>query len=345
LKLTKRGRLIAALGIFVLILGVLAAPAALWLRSVGLLKPSDPHGKVTVIIPKGSGVSDIGDLLADKDVIDSAFGFRIAVYLEGGSEDIQAGAYELPQGLSAKDALAELLARGPKDPDIVRVTFPEGSWLTDFAATLDENTDISGKEFLAITEEGQVDSPFKPKNVDTLEGLLFPSTYEVGKNETAAGFAQRLADEFVKQTRGLGFERAKKTGIDPYEAITIASMIEAEAYVDKERPMIARVIYNRLNIGMPLGIDATISYALGEHKGSLSSSDLDIDSPYNTRKEKGLPPTPIGAPGLSSLRAALDPAAGDWLYYVLADCEGHHAFSSSYNEFLKDKAVYESLDC
>ena len=109
--------------------------------------------------------------------------------------------------------------------------------------------------------------------------------------------------------------------------------------------MIARVIYNRLQEGMPLGIDATVLYALGEHKSELSSDDLKIDSPYNTRIVTGLPPTPIGAPGLNSLEAALAPAEGEWLYYVLADCEGHHAFSTNYDDFLEDKAAYQSLSC
>jgi UPF0755 protein len=108
---------------------------------------------------------------------------------------------------------------------------------------------------------------------------------------------------------------------------------------------VARVIYNRLADGIPLGIDATILYALGEHKEELTATDLAIDSPYNTREVAGLPPTPIGAPGLESLEAALHPADGEWLYYVLADCDGHHAFSASYDDFLANKAKYQSLEC
>lgn len=109
--------------------------------------------------------------------------------------------------------------------------------------------------------------------------------------------------------------------------------------------MVARVIYNRLREGMTLGIDATVLYALGEHKDTLTESELAIDSPYNTRLVAGLPPTPIGAPGAASLEAAAQPAEGPWLYYVLADCEGNHAFSESYDEFLNNKAAYQQLSC
>jgi UPF0755 protein len=122
-------------------------------------------------------------------------------------------------------------------------------------------------------------------------------------------------------------------------------MVEAEAKVDKDRPKIAEVIYNRLQQGIRLGIDATISYALGHHVAALTRSDLAVDSPYNTRLRTGLPPTPIGAAGLASLQAAAAPATGDLLYYVVADCRGHHFFSADYDAFLRAKARYEALTC
>ena len=344
MRLTRRGRIFSALGVLVLIALVVAVPVFIWLRSIGLAEASDPRGRTTVAIPNGVGVDEIGQILEDEGIIDSALGFRIAVYLEGGGEDIQAGEYTLARGLSAKDALAAL-GGGPKEPRVVSVTFPEGSWLTDFAEVVGAETAIDGDRFLDVVQNGKVDSPFRPKDVDTMEGLLFPSTYEVGKKDTARSLAQRLADEFVNQTTDLDFGRAKETGISPYEAVIIASMIEAESRIDSERPKIARVIYNRLNQGIPLGIDATILYGLGKESGELTSDELQVDSPYNTRKVTGLPPTPIGAPGLASLEAALDPADGDWLYYVLNDCKGNHAFSETYEEFLENKAVYQNLDC
>jgi UPF0755 protein len=134
-------------------------------------------------------------------------------------------------------------------------------------------------------------------------------------------------------------------GISPYQAVTVASMVEEEAKVDADRGKIARVIYNRLQRNMPLGIDATIEYVLHKHASELTQSDLQINSPYNTRTNTGLPPTPIAAAGKASLDAALHPTPGKWLYYVVKDCNGDHAFSDSYSTFLQDKAHYEALSC
>jgi cell division protein YceG involved in septum cleavage len=136
MRLTPRGRIIATLGVLLLIVAVIALPGVLYLRSIGLLKASAPGGRVSVIIPRGASSARIGEILEDRGVVSSAFGFRIAVYLDGGAADIQAGRYAIATGLSAQDALAAL-ERGPKEPQFARVTFPEGSWLEDFAAVLE----------------------------------------------------------------------------------------------------------------------------------------------------------------------------------------------------------------
>ena len=181
--------------------------------------------------------------------------------------------------------------------------------------------------------------------MDTLEGLLFPSTYDISEKESVEDVVQLLVNEFDERFGGAGAARAKKLGVTPYEAAIVASMVEAEAFVDEERPKIASVIYNRLEADIPLGIDATIIYGLGERGRDLTTEDLEQDTPYNTRENLGLPPTPIGSSGEASLEAALHPADTDLFYYVLTDCEGHHAFSETYEEFLDNKAVYEGLTC
>lgn len=321
-----------------------AVAATVYLRSIGVFGTSDPGKKVALTVPKGAGVEAIGRLLEDKGVVDSAFGFRIAAYLEGGAEDIQAGRYEIPTGLTAKDALAALIENRPV-ADFVMVTFPEGLWLEDFARILEEKTDLSGKRFLKVLEKGKVRSSLLPDDVATHEGLLFPSTYQVSEEDDEADVARRLVAEMEEQVAPLDFELAEAMGYSRYDAIVIASMIEAEAKIDSERAKVARVIYNRLEIGEKLGIDATVNYAIGDHKLDLTLSELAVDSPYNTRRYPGLPPTPIGAAGAEALRAAAEPAEGDWLFYVLADCDGRHAFSETYDEFLQNKAVYEALDC
>lgn len=341
MKLTRRGKVVAALVIAVL---VALVGGNLFMHSIGVYGESSPGRAVQLEIPEGTGNAEIGEILADAGVIKSSFGWKVALFLHSGDESIQAGSYEIATGLTAPDAIDELLDSPPSEAS-TQVTFLEGSWLTDFAKELDAETHIDGDKFLTLATSGKVRSRYQPDGVDTLEGLLFPSTYEVIERDTARSVLTRLVDEFEDRVKDLDFSPVETTGVSAYEAITVASMIEAEAQLDEERPMIARVIYNRLQEGMPLGIDATVLYALGEHKTELTSEDLAVDSPYNTRKVAGLPPTPIGAPGTDSLEAALAPADGEWLYYVLSDCDGRHAFSTNYDDFLADKAAYQALSC
>ena len=344
--MTRRGKAVLVLFVLLVLLVVPVVAGAFYLRSIGFIGESNPGDKVKVVIPKGAGTQTIGRVLEESGVIESALGFRLATYFGGGVEDVQAGRYEIPTGLTAKDALAALIESGPLGAEFVNVTFPEGSWLVDFAQRVGEATHLSERRFLDIVENGKVPSKYKPDDVATLEGLLFPSTYQVVKKDTEESLATELVQEMEKQLANLDFEaKAQELGFTAYEALIVASMIEGEASVGGDRDKIARVIYNRLDQGIALGIDATIIYALGEHRTELFESDLAIDSPYNTRLVQGLPPTPIGAPGLESLEAAVNPAEGDWLYYVLSDCEGHHAFSEEYNDFLNDKNAYQQLEC
>jgi UPF0755 protein len=345
MSLTRRGKVLSLLLVLLFLLAIPVAGGYFYMRSIGVYGNSSPGPKVAVVIPKGSSAGGVGDILAQKGVIRSSLGFRIRAYLDGGFEKIQAGRYELPQGLTAKDALTTLIDQGPIAEDFTTVTFPEGSWLKDFASILGHDTKLSSKRFYRAVTDGTVSSPLLPGGTKTLEGLLFPSTYEIGAKENEVDVANKLVAEFQNRLKQVHFSDVQQQGVSQYEGVIVASMVEAEAKVDADRPKIARVIYNRLDAGMPLGIDATISYALGEHKTSLTVSDLAVDSPYNTRLVAGLPPTPIGAPGAASLDATAHPATGSWLYYVVSDCQGHHAFSESYQEFLQNKALYQGLDC
>lgn len=328
-------------------LAVAAAVAAapyLYLRSLGLIGEPERGPAVSVVVPRGASTEAIGRRLERRGVVPSALGFRIAAALEGAGEDIQAGRYRLHRNLSARAAL-RALARGPQAAAFVSVTFPEGSWLTDFARIVGRDTHLSGRRFLRLARSGRVRAELRPASVDSLEGLLFPSTYQVVRREGERSLLQRLVAQLEEEVARLDLGRIEALGHSPYEAVIVASMVEAEAKVAADRARIAAVIYNRLDEGMMLEIDATVSYALGEHKRFLSRADLEVDSPYNTRRYPGLPPTPIGAPGRASLEAAARPARGDWLYYVVADCRGRHAFSTTYEEFLADKARYEALEC
>lgn len=344
MSLTTRGKLLTAIAVLIGLLGVAALGGVLYLRSIGVWSSTEEPGRpVDIRIPEGATASAIGELLVEKGVIESALAWRITLYLEGGGHDIEAGNYQMFRGLSPKDALG-LLAEGAS-VDFVTVTFPEGSWVRDFARIVGRNTHIGEADFLEALASGEVTSELMPQEVESFEGLLFPSTYQVVEDDTAVSLAQRIVDEMERQVSEIDFSRIDQMGHSVYDAVNVASMVEAEAKVDEERPKVASVIYNRLEVGERLGIDATVLYALGEHKQELTVSDLAIDSPYNTRLYAGLPPTPIGAPGRESLEAAADPAPGDLFFYVVGDCQGNHRFSETAAQFARDKAAYQALDC
>ncbi|MPZ90816.1 MAG: endolytic transglycosylase MltG [Actinobacteria bacterium] len=343
MSLTRRGKAVATLVVLFLLLGIPAAVGVVYLNSIGVTSSSSPGEPVEVEIPEGTTMTEVGEILEAEGVIKSAQGFRFVSFLGGGDEGIQAGTYELSTGLSARDALDRML-EGP-EVRFITVTFPEGAWLPEFAERLDEDTSIRGRDFLRVLESGEVKSSILPKDSNNFEGLLFPSTYQVVEEDTAQTLAQRLVDETEKQLAKVDTSRVEAMGYSKYEILNVASMIQAEAGVSRDRGKIARVIYNRLDENIALGIDATVIYALGERKNSLTSSDLEIDSPFNTRKVAGLPPTPIGAPGAEAIEAAAKPVEGPWLYYVLSDCDGKHAFSVDYEDFLADKADYQNLTC
>ena len=343
MRLTRRGKAVATLVVLFLLLGIPAAVGVVYLSSIGVTSSSSPGEAVEVEIPEGTTMTEVGEILEAEGVIKSAQGFRFVSFLGGGDEGIQAGTYELTTGLSARDALDRML-EGPV-VRFITVTFPEGSWLPEFAERLDEDTSIKGRDFLRVLESGEVKSSILPKDSNNFEGLLFPSTYQVVEEDTAQTLAQRLVDETEKQLAKVDTSKVEAMGYSKYDILNVASMIQAEAGVSRDRGKIARVIYNRLDENIALGIDATVIYALGERKNSLTSSDLEIDSPFNTRKVAGLPPTPIGAPGAEAIEAAANPVEGPWLYYVLSDCDGKHAFSVDYEDFIADKADYQNLTC
>jgi UPF0755 protein len=341
--LTRRGKAVTILLLLFLLIAAPVGAGILYLNSIGVTTPSAPGRKVEVEIPEGTTVTEAGELLERKGVIKSAWGFRVASYLDSSNQGIQAGTYQISSGLSARDAYDRILD-GP-EVKFITVTFPEGSWLPEFAAKLEADTNLKGRDLLKALESGKVKSNILPGGSTNFEGLLFPSTYQIVEDDTAETLAQRLVDETEKQLAKVDTSTAEALGFSKYEILIVASMIQAEAGVSEDRGKIARVIYNRLDQGIALGIDATVIYALGERKNSLTQSDLEVDSPFNTRQVAGMPPTPIGAPGAEALEAAGNPPDGPWLYYVLADCDGRHAFSVDYNDFLADKADYQNLTC
>lgn len=316
---------------------VVAGTGGLWVK--GQIDPSGPPGEeIAFDIPRGATTSEIADLLAEADIISSAEVFRWYLRLKGGGP-FDAGQYRLATNSSMADVV-RVLEEGPALPPAVSLTIPESLWVEEVAARVDKIEHLDGARFLELANSGTIRSAFQPEGVTTLEGLLYPETYRIEETEDEEDLLRRMVETFDQVATQVGFADAEaRVGVSPYEAIIVASLIEAEAKVDEDRPKIARVIYNRLEQGIPLGIDATFYYHLGlERKGTgLRTSDLEQDHEYNTRLRQGLIPRPISMSRRASLEAALNPEPGPWLYYVLADAEGHHAFSESYDEFLRNK--------
>jgi peptidoglycan lytic transglycosylase G len=312
---------------------LLFAVFAVWFL-VSLFQPfkGDGEGEVRVQIPTGATVTQIGDILEENDVISSAFFFRTRVTLGGDRGDLKPGSYKLKQDMSYGAAIDALSEGPPKD--IVTVTIPEGR-------SRAEITPIAKQAGLAGDyEDASVSSPaidlrdYKAGGAQDLEGFLFPATYELKSGAEAKDLVSKQLAAFEKQFDTVDMRYARSKNLTPYDVLIIASMVEREASVDKDRPLIASVIYNRLKAGIPLGIDATIRFSTGNWTEPLKVSELESTSPYNTRTNAGLPPGPIGNPGLESIEAAAHPAKSDYLFFVVKPCgEGEHVFAETDAQF------------
>jgi UPF0755 protein len=318
---------------------------------VSLFQPfaGSGSGRVIVSIPKGASSGKIGSILAHDGVVSSGFFFDLRATLAGKRGSLHSGRFELKHGMSYSAAI-DALSKPPPEAIVVKVVIPEGYTRRQIAKLVAEDA-LSGS-YLAASRRSRLLDPRHygaPAGTPALEGFLFPATYEL----TAGAPVARLVDEqlaaFHERFSSDDIRRARALGVTPYELLTVASMIEREAQTSGDRPKIAAVIYNRLREGMPLGIDATIYYAVEEQKGiatytgELTESQLRIDSPYNTRTHKGLPPTPISNPGTASIEAAAHPARVPYLYYVAgADGCGEQVFSRTSAEFEKNVAAYDA---
>mgnify|MGYP003114804058 FL=1 len=334
---------------FLVLLALLAAGAFVaWNQIQERIDPPGPPGAaVELEIPAGSTTEDIGALLVDNDIITSSTIWNYWTRLEGVGP-FQAGFYEFQQNSSFDEAVA-VLDDGPRPPQLERITIPEGLTVSEILPRLaDPDTGVerwSLEALQAALDSGEIRSQYQPEGVTSYEGLLFPDTYEIDEDVDEAGFLRRLVAETDARLTALDVEaKAAALGRTPYEILVIASLIEEETRVPAERAMVARVVYNRLEQGIPLGIDATSRYEAEISGRDREDLDFESDSPYNTRRVAGIPPTPIAAPGQASLEGALNPAEGNWIYYVLQDEQGNHFFTDSFAEFNQAKAECARLD-
>lgn len=291
-----------------------------------------PGQDVTIDIPSGSTAEDIGAILAAQGVVRSALEFEVAVRNNEADARLQAGTYALQTLMDPNEVVAVLVV-GPV-ADVYRVTVIEGLRVQEILTSLAEGSGLPYSEFEEALLSGEVETslaqiPAEPA-LGHWEGLLFPDTYEFASSAEPVDILQRLASTMEQRVGSIDWAALETAGMSSYDGMRIASLIESEAQLDEERTTVSSVIHNRLGMGMKLDIDATVLYALGTRDPALFNRD--VDSPYNTYLVNGLPPTPISSPGRASLEAAAAPAQTDFLFYVLSDLEGHHAFAATLDE-------------
>jgi UPF0755 protein len=311
---------------------LLAGAGVLWVRNQ-IDPPGKPGAPVQVRVEEGMSLSDIGALLARDGIITNATIFRYYVKLNG-SENVEAGEYTFHKNESMGTVLKILGAGARSTKKQVSLTVPEGLTLDKIADKVGELPGRSRERFLELARSGEVRSQYQPPNVSNLEGLILPETYFFDEEDDEKAILRRMVDTFDRTATSLNIATAAdRLRLTPYETVIVASMVEREAKVPEDRGPIARVVYNRLAVPMRLQIDATVLYALGKDQDYVLFSDREVNSPYNTYKVDGLPPGPIASPGKASLEAALNPPPGPWLFYVLSDENGKHAFATTNDEF------------
>ncbi|WP_184308500.1 endolytic transglycosylase MltG [Anaerosolibacter carboniphilus] len=297
------------------------------------------NGELVVIeIPKGASTLKIASILRENHLIKNDLSFRILSKLSKAEGKMQAGRYQMSTSMNAREIIDNLI-KGSIFKDAAKFTIPEGFELKQIVDRLESLGLIDREKFMELVNNGDFQYEFLkeiPKGENRLEGFLFPDTYEIAKGATEEEILTKMLDRFDEIFTDDYYHRTKKLNMTIQEVVTLASIIEREAQLEKERPIISGIFHNRLNKGMLLQSCATVQYVLGERKANLSLKDIDIDSPYNTYKNIGLPPAPIASPGKASLEAALYPSETDYYYFVVKS-DGEHSFSKTYEEHLRAK--------
>ncbi|CAN5188088.1 endolytic transglycosylase MltG [soil metagenome] len=293
---------------------------------------------VTVVVEQGDTLGSVAEKLDEAGVISSSSIFELEARVGGSATEIKPGEYQFEPGQSGEEIL-DALSSGVT----YEVAIPEGLTLEQTAQKVAEQTGVPAEEFEAAAGETDYEYAFlDDSTIETTEGFLFPKKYEFQNDASAEQIVDRLLQQYLVETQNLDFAATEeRLNLTEYEILTTASLIEKEAASPEEQPIIASVTYNRIRARMPLQIDATIHYALGEPKERLSLDDLEVDSPYNTYKNTGLPPGPIASPSRGAIQAALEPSDTEYLYYVLKPGGGEHFFTDDYDEFLEAKAEAE----
>ena len=280
----------------------------------------------------GMSVSEIGKELYERGIIDSEMKFWWTAKLNGFENKVKSGTFAMQTGMTPRDAL-ETLVYG--NTVTIRFTIPEGFSVRDIAQRLDDEGLVKADAFISLAKTYRP-YPYVEERENVLyavEGFLFPDTYEINGEFDATRIMQMMAENFDRRLTKEMRDRAREMDLSIYELVTLASLVEKEAYHEEDRPIIAQIFLKRLRLGMPLQADPTVQYLLDAPKEDLLYRDTEIESPYNTYQNVGLPPGPIASPGTASLMAVLHPADTNYLYFV-ADRNGNNYYATNYADHL-----------
>ncbi len=338
-------KFIKILAVLLVILMLAVAGVSYWIYSNVSTPVQHTKSNVYIEIPKGSTPNQIISKLAAEGVIKNETATQIYLRTLGESENLKAGEYQFNSPITALQVIKEL-EKG--EERTTKITIPEGFTRFDIAKRIAEkfpNGGADDKAILTMMDDTTLIKDISP-NAKNLEGYMYPSTYSLPRDTEPKKVIDLMVAEFKKIWKPDWSDKAKILGRTPQEIVTIASLIETESKVDTERPVVASVIYNRLSKKIPLGLDQTAVYIAkmqNRWDGTINKSDLEVDSPYNTRKFGGIPPGPISSPSESAISAALNPAQSDYIFYVLnvEKNDGSHNFYASANDFEKGKAAYQ----
>jgi UPF0755 protein len=292
-----------------------------------------------VTIEPGSGSRAIGERLINAGVIRDDAMFRLALWRSGRARSLQAGEFRFDRAMTPIEVI-DKIARG--DVHNRRITFPEGLTIREMARIYEQQKFGSSAAFIAAAADVREIRDIDPAATD-LEGYLFPETYSVPRDTTAAKLVSLMVGRFRQLFTSEMQQAAQTLELTPRQVVTLASLVEKETAQPAERPIVAAVYLNRLKIGMGMQADPTVIYALqraGRYDGNLRRDDLSFDSPYNTYRYAGLPPGPIASPGLASLQASVAPAKVDYLYFVSRN-DGSHVFARTLVEHNENVRQYQ----
>ncbi|SDT32027.1 UPF0755 protein [Paenibacillaceae bacterium GAS479] len=310
------------------------------------LRPAAGGESRQVVIERGMSPIEVADRLEQDGIIRNAFIFKYYLKFKEQGSSFKAGTYELSPGMEHEDIVTKLNSGETVKEETIRFTIPEGYTVLQIADKLAAEGLVDRDQFVKLADEPRIWEADAVKSIPDdsrlrhrLEGYLFPDTYELKKDSTEEDILNRMLAETDRKLAELGEldETLEQRGLTLHGLMTVASLVEREVVVDKERAAVAGVIYNRLAKPMRLQIDATVQYLLDKPKERLYEKDLEVENPYNTYRSDGLPPGPISSPSLKSIEAALNPESTEYFYYVTKkDGSSEHLFAVTYDQHLKN---------